>query len=338
MSSKLFVENDLEKLFQCPHCSSEDLLFLFQAPDRLAGKPGIFYLEKCARCGLIFQNPRVKQENIAFYYDSAPYISLPIAQAEPRKFGFQQWIKTKTLTEHFYYPLAKKNLLFYFLTFPFKRFLKIKAFPNFQPQGKLLEIGCSNGEFLAELKSLGWRAKGVEMSRASSDFGRSIRGLDIENKKIEECRFNFQEFDAIVMLMVLEHLYQPFDALKRITSWLKKEGQLIFSIPYFQGFEFQWFKSYAYGLQTPTHITFFTKKIIKDYLKKLGYRDIRFYFHFFDRDIVASAHYKYQDTKSWFYKIIANNKLVRFLAVKPFVFLLAVFGKSSRVTICASLK
>lgn len=335
MPSKIIIENHLERLLQCPHCSSGDLFFLLQAPDRLAKKPGVFCIEKCKHCGLVFQNPRVKQENIAFYYDIDPYVSLSLAKEEPKKLGPWQWVQKKTLVEHFHYPLAKNSPLFYLLMAPFKIFLKIKAFPDFKPQGNLLEIGCSNGEFLAQLKNLGWKVRGVEMGKISSDFGRNTRGLDIENKKIEECSFPSQEFDAIVFRMVLEHLYQPFDSLKEITSWLKNGGQLVFSIPYFNGFEFQVFGSYCYGLQLPTHITFFNKKIVKGFLESLGYENIKFYHHFFERDIVASAHYKYKDTKSWFYKIIAYKKTVRIFIVKPFVILLSLFGKTSRITVYA---
>ncbi|MDO8524141.1 MAG: class I SAM-dependent methyltransferase [bacterium] len=335
MPSQLFAENYLEKLSQCPYCSSGDLFFLLQASDRLGEKPGIFYLEKCRHCALVFQNPRVREENISFYYNIGPYAFLPLASKEEEKSGFWQQIQKRTLIEHFGYSTGKKNSLLYLLTFPFKRILKIKSFPDFKKQGNLLEIGCSNGDFLLQLKTLGWKVKGIEMAEASSDFGRNIRGLDIENKRIEECSFKNQEFDAIVLRMVLEHLYQPFDSLKEITAWLKKDGQLVFSIPYFNGFEFQLFKSYSYGLQLPTHITFFNKKIIKEVLENLGYQKIKFYHHFFERDIVASAEYKYQDLGKYWWKVIARNKAIRTFVIKPFVILLSLFGKTSRVTIYA---
>jgi len=112
---------------------------------------------------------------------------------------------------------------------------------------------------------------------------------------------------------------------------------MVFSMPYFNGLEFRWFKKYCYGLQLPFHITFFNKKVIKDYLKTLGYEDIKFYHHFFDRDIVVSAQYKYQDTGKLFYKMIGYNKPIRFLTVKPFVFLLSLISKTSRITVHAHL-
>lgn len=137
------------------------------------------------------------------------------------------------------------------------------------------------------------------------------------------------------MSMVLEHLYDPLRILKKITSWLKPGGQLLLLIPYFEGFEFSVFKEYSYGLQLPTHITFFNKKILREYLSKLGYKDIKFYFQYFDRDVVASAGYKYADTGKWLYKFISSNKTFRRLAIRPFAFILSLLGKTSRVSVLA---
>ena len=42
---------------------------------------------------------------------------------------------------------------------------------------------------------------------------------------------------------------------------IKPSGQLIFSIPYFEGLEYKWFKEYTYSLHLPNHITFLNKKV-----------------------------------------------------------------------------
>jgi len=134
--------------------------------------------------------------------------------------------------------------------------------------------------------------------------------------------------------MALEHLYCPDRAISKITKWLKPGGQLLFSIPYFEGFEFRVFKSYAYGLHLPNHLYFFNKSHIRGLLGS-SYRKIRFVFHRFDRDIVASSHYRYQSVGSPLLKLVAYSRPVRYLIVKPFVFFLSLFGWSSRVTVFA---
>lgn len=332
-------EIEFETLEECPYCSSKKIKFLFKAPDRLTNLPGEFSLYKCQNCDLVFLNPRVKEESIKLLYsDELGYYKLKeTTQIKNILYLIKKFLYNQTLINHFNYKLGRKRFLFYLLTFPFRRILKTKSIPVFRDNGCLLEIGCSHGGFLEKMAKLGWKVKGIEMHEKSALHAMEKRGLDIISKKVEECNFR-EEFDAIVMNMLLEHLYDPFKNLEIITTWLKSEGQLIFSIPYFEGVEFKWFKRHCYGLHLPFHITFPNKKIIEDYLEKLGYQKIEFYHHSFDRDIVASSHYKYQDTKSVFYKVLAYNKFLRFVAIKPFVLALAFLGRTSRVTVRAIKK
>lgn len=65
------------------------------------------------------------------------------------------------------------------------------------------------------------------------------------------------------MSMVLEHLYYPFESLENITYWLKPGGQLIFSIPYFEGFEFRFLKNILMAYNYFTILPFLIKKYSK---------------------------------------------------------------------------
>ena len=323
---------EYEKLNSCPFCSSKEIVFLFKAKDLLCCKRGEFFLTKCLKCGLVFQNPRVKEQDIGFYYQGLNYFNKPKTTPLKKKNNF---LKKETLNNHFGY--GQKSF-FWAVTFFLKGFLSAKSYPYFKKGGKLLEIGCSNGSFLEELRGLGWQVKGIEMSQESSTFAREKRGLDVENKRIEDCDFKQNEFDVIIMNMVLEHLYSPFEVMEKIAKWLKPKGEWILSVPYFQGFEFLVFKEFAYGLQLPTHQTFFTKPILKAYLQKLGFKKIKFYHQMFDRDIVVSSQYRFQEKGGALFRVLGYNKIIRLILIKPFVLLLALFGKTSRLTIHATLR
>lgn len=52
----------------CPWCGLDDLSVVVRSPDLVLGKPGTFTLERCGGCGHIFQNPRLSQEGLSFYY------------------------------------------------------------------------------------------------------------------------------------------------------------------------------------------------------------------------------------------------------------------------------
>lgn len=328
-----------EKLNNCPYCTSINLEALFTAKNWFGNTEERFYLSKCNDCKIVFQNPRVKEENIGTYYtDDLGYYSPTIKTVSRFKTAVKSFLEAETLSNHFnYQAIGHHNIIVRIATFLFKRKFKIKMTPNFVPGGKLLEIGCSHGANLKRMKDLGWEVIGSEMNIKSSEYAKNL-GLDIRTDRIENLIFPNKSIDAVIMGMVLEHIYQPFQILGQITAWLKPAGQLVFSIPYFEGFEYGLFKEYTYGLHLPHHITFLNKKIIKECLKKLGYKNIRFYFHYFDRDIVASAGYKYSVTKKYRYKLLSENKFIRYFFVKPLVYVLSLLGRTSRVTVYAEKK
>lgn len=70
-----------ERRDTCPWCGSADLALRLRSRDLVMGKPGRFTLERCGSCGHIFQNPRLTQEGLNFYYRDA-YDGLGAARAE----------------------------------------------------------------------------------------------------------------------------------------------------------------------------------------------------------------------------------------------------------------
>jgi 2-polyprenyl-3-methyl-5-hydroxy-6-metoxy-1,4-benzoquinol methylase len=181
---------------------------------------------------------------------------------------------------------------------------------------------------------LQWKVKGIEINKKAADYAKNERELDVEIGSIFDFNFEPSSFDVIILDMVLEHIYNPEQAIKKISKWLKKDGQLIFSLPYFYGFEFSVFKEFSHSLHLPAHITFFNKNAIAHLLGRFS--DINYVFHHFDRDIVASAEYKYQNNHNWVLKQIAKNKLLRWTIIKPLVFVMSLFKKTSRITVFAT--
>lgn len=52
----------------CPWCGSDNLVVHVRAGDMLQAKPGRFALERCRDCGHVFQNPRLGDDGLAYYY------------------------------------------------------------------------------------------------------------------------------------------------------------------------------------------------------------------------------------------------------------------------------
>lgn len=52
----------------CPWCGSDRLATRLRTTDLLQHKPGVFVLDRCQDCGHTFQNPRLSESGLEFYY------------------------------------------------------------------------------------------------------------------------------------------------------------------------------------------------------------------------------------------------------------------------------
>lgn len=121
---------------------------------------------------------------------------------------------------------------------------------NAMPAGTTcLEIGCSEGYLLAELKRRGLEVVGCEVNNTVCDMGRSELGLNIVNKPIENCDFRDESFDLILSFHAFEHLINPADVLMLCRRMLKTGGTILIEVPV--GDE---------ELNNTDHIHFFTKE------------------------------------------------------------------------------
>lgn len=152
-------------------------------------------------------------------------------------------------------------------------------------KGKYLEIGCGGGATLEYLKSKGASyVAGVDLNKEAIE--RASRGnLDIvlnANVEKDQLPFKEKEFDCIIFADVLEHLYNPWEVFKKMTSYLVDEGYVLLSIPNVKHYKSlmklisndEWAYSHK-GTLDNTHIRFFTLKEIKRLIDYTGLSIIR---------------------------------------------------------------
>lgn len=99
---------------------------------------------------------------------------------------------------------------------------------------KLLDAGCGNGALCAVLSER-YDVCGFDLSRP---------GIQLAEQSSPACRFRVasvydplgelfqEEFDAVVSLEVIEHLYAPREFVKRVREVLAPGGLFILSTPY----------------------------------------------------------------------------------------------------------
>lgn len=94
----------------------------------------------------------------------------------------------------------------------------------------LLDIGCSNGQFMESAKAFGWECSGIEFSR--SEYLKALKkGNKVYNGDLRSAGFEDNCFDCITLWDVIEHLISPLDELKEVHRILKPGGKVYFSTP-----------------------------------------------------------------------------------------------------------
>jgi SAM-dependent methyltransferase len=234
----------------CDWCGSNETRLIFTGPDLLLGLPGQFSMVRCASCGLIRQDPRLKWDSLIAYYteEYGPY-EKNIAEEKSR---FKQVDRR--------YGMWKR----------------LRAIQQLKPLGKLLEIGCGTGIFLAEAQRTGrWELTAVEPNVEAAAYVEKNLHVPVFVDRFSEARLPLNNYDVIVMWNVLEHLDHPIGDLRHIHELLKEGGWLIFSIPNVESLDSKMFGPYWLGWELPRHLYLFPRKQMRQILDQIGFTRVR---------------------------------------------------------------
>lgn len=150
----------------------------------------------------------------------------------------------------------------------------------------VLEIGCAGGETLAYLKTQGAeKLFGIELREDVAAIARARSEIDevyVADFTVQDLPFEEGTFDLIIVSFVLEHIIDPWSAVKKIAKYLKPGGQLVGSLPnvrhasvvlplLFTG-EFRYREE---GIMDWTHAKFFSSKTILDLLNLPIFTDVK---------------------------------------------------------------
>jgi 2-polyprenyl-3-methyl-5-hydroxy-6-metoxy-1,4-benzoquinol methylase len=189
---------------RCPICNSSDLKLLSTKLRDGSENPVLV----CENCETGFLDKILSQENLEEYYK------------ESYRRDFKPNLQAQT---------NARELFDIYKQFQHDR-LNLLA-PYFNPNHRLLEIGCSAGMFLYHAKKHYKEVVGIELDRESAYFAENECNCQVLQVPINKTTFEPESFDVICAFQVLEHVTDPFDFLVQALKYLKKNGILYFEFP-----------------------------------------------------------------------------------------------------------
>ena len=221
----------------CPFCGqfSEDSR-MFKIPDRLWFPDCYFNLVRCDRCAFVYLNPRPDNKEIGRHYPSFDHSSAIYPKVMPSAF---LW--------------------------------RIRQIESRKKGGRLLDVGCGNGFFLAFAFERGWDCYGLDNSPGAIQAARQKLSDRVTLTTLLEACYSSDSFDVISLFEVLEHLPNPMDHLREIHRILKPGGWVCISVPNFASFERLIFRKWWVGLDAPRHLQQLTPQSLHFFLQEAGF-------------------------------------------------------------------
>ncbi|HLQ61087.1 MAG TPA: class I SAM-dependent methyltransferase, partial [Candidatus Acidoferrales bacterium] len=109
--------------------------------------------------------------------------------------------------------------------------LRLREIESRLATGRLLDLGCAMGHFVAHARDQGWEAIGVEPSVAAAEEGRRRYGVTIHNCVLEAAPIPPASQDVVHSNHVIEHLPDPVGTLRTAFRMLRPGGILVAEVP-----------------------------------------------------------------------------------------------------------
>ena len=147
---------------------------------------------------------------------------------------------------------------------------------KFKKQGRLLDVGCGPGLFLAQAREQGWEVSGADLSLWAKNYCKENFGIDIFQGTLTEARFPDRSFDVVVMNDVIEHLEDPKVVLSEIRRVLKNDGVVYISTPDIDSFLSRSLGGRWWGINK-YHLFYFSRKTLERLFESVGFKRLRYF-------------------------------------------------------------
>ena len=144
---------------------------------------------------------------------------------------------------------------------------ELKLFRRFCRQGRVLDVGCSTGAFLHQLKTrfpTDYDVAGIDVSGPALDYAEQ-NGIRVLREPFSTADFGGRTFAAVTFWAVMEHLVNPREFLARAAAVLQPSGFCFVLVPNFQSLAVRLLGS-KYRYIFPQHANYFTPSTLRRFV------------------------------------------------------------------------
>lgn len=245
----------------CRLCGSTGSVLYSDLTDRLFAAPGRWQLKQCPRpdCGLVWLDPAPLPEDVGLAYQEY--------YTHPEPVGVVAKLKYLVLSRGYRAAIAIPAILLG--KYKERREFKLMFLRQVQP-GRLLDVGCGDGAFLALMAERGWQCSGIDFDPAAVQAGREKHGLDLRAGDFQSGSFEPTDFDVITMSHLIEHVPDPVACLDKCRQLLRPGGRLVVTTPNIHSLGHQHFKRDWRCLEPPRHLHIFAPHLLAECARRAG--------------------------------------------------------------------
>lgn len=263
-----------EPLHACPVCGAAGARERFSSPDLLLGVPGIFRYVECDACRTVYQDPRVREEDLALCYPAGYFTHESNAGWAPTPApvgSFRGRVRRAILEGGFIGVMLS-------LLPGLRRRARFGLVAGLDPPvagpGRCLEVGPGAGVDLSCLRALGWEAHGLEVDPVAAARARAKSGCQVQVGTLESADYPAGSFDLVYSSHVIEHLPDPARATRRCRELLAPGGRLVLVYPNPRAFSVRLFERFSCVFEPPRHLVLPPAEATVSLLRREGFSEV----------------------------------------------------------------
>jgi 2-polyprenyl-3-methyl-5-hydroxy-6-metoxy-1,4-benzoquinol methylase len=215
-----------------------------------AGHAILFYkhntpVVRCTGCGLLYSNPRWKGEHLFGVYGNDDY-----------------WEHYAERVKHTALDVAANQARW-------DPYLHVLG--AVRQNGRVLDVGCATGEFLAAARVRGWEGYGVEVAPQAAAYAEKTYGVRVHVGTVETTPWPDGWFDAVTLWDVIEHVQSPRSYIERIARLVRPGGMFALTTPNIRSLSYALLGRDWWVVGPNAHIYYFAPRTLARLLAEYGF-------------------------------------------------------------------